>query len=89
MNGGLIGMLVVETIAKIRRLHLVQGKSIKAICRELRHVAENGAQGAALGRDGVSLSSGRVQPLPKLGAWQGELDRLLTANAARAPAASG
>ncbi|MEQ1940678.1 IS21 family transposase, partial [Mesorhizobium sp. CN5-321] len=29
-------MLVVETIAKIRRLSLVQGKSIKEICRELR-----------------------------------------------------
>jgi len=26
-------MLVVETIAKIRRAHFVQGKSIKAICR--------------------------------------------------------
>jgi len=29
-------MLVVETIAKIRRLSLAQGKSIKEICRELR-----------------------------------------------------
>jgi transposase len=29
-------MLVVETIAKIRRAHLVQGKSIKAISRELK-----------------------------------------------------
>ena len=29
-------MLIVETIAKIRRLSLVQGKSIKAICRELK-----------------------------------------------------
>jgi transposase len=29
-------MLIVETIAKIRRAHLVQGKSIKAIARELR-----------------------------------------------------
>jgi DNA-binding CsgD family transcriptional regulator len=28
-------MLVVETILKIRRLSRVQGKSIKAICREL------------------------------------------------------
>ncbi len=28
-------MLVVETISKIRRLARVQGKSIKAICREL------------------------------------------------------
>jgi transposase-like protein len=28
-------MLLVETIAKIRRAFFVQGKSIKAICREL------------------------------------------------------
>jgi hypothetical protein len=31
-----VGMLIVETIAKIRRAFFVQGKSIKAICRELR-----------------------------------------------------
>ena len=31
-----VGMLVVETIAKIRRAFFGQGKSIKAICRELR-----------------------------------------------------
>jgi DNA-binding transcriptional regulator LsrR (DeoR family) len=30
-----LGMLVVETIAKIRRAYFVQQKSIKAICREL------------------------------------------------------
>ena len=30
------GMLVVETIAKIRRAYFVQKKPIKAICRELR-----------------------------------------------------
>jgi hypothetical protein len=29
-------MLVMETIAKIRRAFFIQGKSIKAICRELR-----------------------------------------------------
>ena len=29
------GMLIVETIAKVRRVYFVQGKSIKAICREL------------------------------------------------------
>ena len=29
-------MFVVETIARIRRAHFVQGRSIKAICRELR-----------------------------------------------------
>ena len=36
MIEGQIGMFVVETIARIRRAHFVQGKSIKAICRELR-----------------------------------------------------
>jgi hypothetical protein len=34
--GSWIGMLVVETVAKIRRAYFVQGQSIKAICRELR-----------------------------------------------------
>ena len=29
-------MLVVETIAKIRRAFFVEGKSIKQICRDLR-----------------------------------------------------
>jgi hypothetical protein len=29
-------MLILETIAKIRRAFFVQGKSIKLICRELR-----------------------------------------------------
>ena len=29
-------MLVVETVAKVRRAYFVQGKAIKAICRELR-----------------------------------------------------
>jgi hypothetical protein len=31
-----VGMLVVETIAKIRREYFVQKKPIKAICREFR-----------------------------------------------------
>src|SRR5512147_2351420 len=35
MGAGL-GMLVVETIAKIRRAFFVQEKPIKVICRELR-----------------------------------------------------
>jgi hypothetical protein len=30
-----VGMLVVETIAKIRRAYFVHGQPIKAICREL------------------------------------------------------
>jgi hypothetical protein len=38
-------MLVVETIAKIRRAFFVHGKAIKEICRELRTVAEGRAEG--------------------------------------------
>ena len=35
LSGARIGMLIVETIAKIRRAHFVDGKPIKQICREL------------------------------------------------------
>jgi hypothetical protein len=34
--GARLGMLVVETIAKIRRAYFAQNKPIKPICRELR-----------------------------------------------------
>jgi transposase len=76
------GMLVVETIAKIRRLHLVEGRPIKTICRDLglsrkvvRKVLRSGATEFRYART--------RQPLPKLGPWQAELDRLLEENAAR------
>ena len=76
-------MLVVETVAKVRRLHFVQGLAIKAICRELglsrkvvRKVLRSGATEFRYERT--------RQPMPKLGAWQGELDRLLDENAGRA-----
>ena len=36
-------MLIVETIARIRRAHFVQGKPIKAICRELKISRKPGA----------------------------------------------
>ncbi len=75
-------MLVVETIAKIRRMHLGQGMGIKTICRELnlskkvvRKVVRSGATEFSYKRT--------VQPRPKLGTWLGELDQLLAANAAR------
>ena len=44
-------MLVVETIAKIRRAFFVQGKSIKAICRELRVLTEGRTEGYSIGSD--------------------------------------
>ena len=43
-------MLIVETIAKIRRAFFVQGKPIKAICRELGvHLVLNPKTGKVLG----------------------------------------
>src|ERR1700723_4624838 len=74
-----VGMLLVETIAKIRRAFFVQGKSIKAICRELgvsrkvvRKVIRSEATEFRYERE--------TQPLPKMGRWSAELDRLLAAN---------
>ena len=75
-------MLVVETIGKIRRAYFVQGKPIKAICRELkvsrkvvRKVLRSGATSFEYERE--------VQPLPKIGPWKADLERILAANAAR------
>src|SRR3974377_1560403 len=76
-------MLVVETIAKIRRAFFRQGKSIKGICRELgisrkvvRKVIRSGATEFRYERE--------EQPLPKIGRWRDTLDQLLLANGARA-----
>jgi transposase len=75
-------MLVVETIAKIRRAHFVQEKSIKAICRELkvsrkvvRKVLRSGATAFEYERS--------VQPLPRIGPWKAELDEVLARNEAK------
>jgi len=81
--GAWFGMLVVETIAKIRRAYFVQKKSIKAICRELglsrkvvRKVLRTGATEFHYSR--------RTQPLPKIGPWRETLDALLLANETKA-----
>jgi len=77
-------MLVVETIARIRREHFVQGKSIKEIARDLR-LSRNTVR-KVLRSDETSFAYQRqVQPRPKLGRWKEEIDRLLAANA-EAPA---
>ena len=72
-------MLVVETVAKIRRAYFVQGKAIKAICRDLlvsrkvvRKVLRSEATAFHYERD--------EQPLPRIGPWRDALDSLLQAN---------
>ena len=73
-------MLVVETIARIRRDHLVKGVPIKKIARDLR-VSKNTVRKVVRG-DETSFSYARkIQPMPKLGPWVEELERQLEANA--------
>ena len=72
-------MLVVETIARIRRDHLVRGVPIKKIARDLR-VSKN-TVGKVVRGDETSYSYERkIQPMPKLGPWVDELERQLEAN---------
>lgn len=77
-------MLVVETIAKIRRAYFVQHKPIKVICLELnlsrkvvRKVIRSEATEFRYRRE--------TQPQPKIGPWRGNLDVLLAANAGKSP----
>jgi transposase len=75
-------MLVVETIAKVRRAHLVQGKSIKAICRELK-LSRKVVRKVLRSTETAFTYERQVQPAPKIGPVRDELDRLLTANEAK------
>ena len=75
-------MLVVETIARIRREHFIKGKSIKEIARDLK-VSRNTVR-KVLRSGGTSFEYEReVQPRPKLGRWTEELDGLLASNSAK------
>jgi transposase len=75
-------MLVVETVAKIRRAHFVQGKPIKAICRELR--VSRKVVRKILRSEATEFHYEREeQPWPRLGPWRETLDELLTANGAK------
>jgi len=75
-------MLIVETIAKVRRAYFSDGKSIKAICRELRLSRKVVRKVIRSGETSFSYERA-VQPRPKLGQWTTALDELLEANAAK------
>ncbi len=72
-------MLVVDTIARIRRAHFVDGKSIKQIAREF-DLARNTVRRVLRSGETAFSYERTVQPRPKLGAWTETLDRRLTAN---------
>jgi len=72
-------MLIVETIARIRREYFVKGKSIKEIVRDLK-VSRNTVR-KVIRSGSTEFSYDRtVQPMPKLGPWTSELAGRLEAN---------
>src|SRR6267142_1259797 len=72
-------MLIVETIARIRREHFIKGKTIKEIARDLK-VSRNTVR-KVLRSGETSFEYERViQPRPKLGRWTAELGALLAGN---------
>ena len=69
-------MLIVETIAKIRRYHFVEGKSIKEICRLLR-LSRNTVRKVIRSGATEHRYQRTSQPLPRLGPHQERLVALL------------
>jgi transposase len=72
-------MLVVETIAKIRRAYFVQNKPIKVICREFR-VSRKVVRKVIRSEATEFRYERSRQPLPRMDPWRGQLDDLLLAN---------
>jgi len=74
-------MLILETVVRIRREH-ADGKSIKAIARDLR-VSRKVIRKAIRAPEAGFAYRRSVQPLPRIGPFQERLDTLLTENEAR------
>jgi hypothetical protein len=74
-----LGMLVVETIAKIRRAYFAQTKPIKTICRELR-VSRRVVRKVIRSQATEFRYERSRQPLPRIDPWREQLDGLLLEN---------
>jgi transposase len=72
-------MMTVETIGRIRREHLLMGKTIKEIARDLR-VSRNTVRRVLRSGETSFAYDREVQPRPKLGRWTAELEELLAGN---------
>ena len=75
-------MLVVETIAKIRRAYFSLGKPIKEICRELR-VSRKVVRKVIRSNATEFRYERSRQPLPRIGPWRDRLEALLEENETR------
>ena len=78
-----IGMLVVETIAKIRRAYFSVGKPIKEICREL-HLSRKVVRKVIRSNATEFHYERSRQPLPRIGPWRQRLESLLEENESKA-----
>jgi transposase len=77
--GAGFGMLIVETIAKIRRAYFAQEKPIKAISREFR-VSRKVVRKVVRSQATEFRYERARQPLPRIDRWRKQLDDLLLAN---------
>jgi transposase len=75
-------MLIVETVAKVRRAYFLQKKPIKAICREFHLSRKVVRKVIRLGATEFRYERGR-QPLPRIDPWREQLDALLLVNEQR------
>jgi transposase len=75
-------MLVVETIARVRRDHEVHQKGIKEIARD-RGLSRNTVRKILRGEETSFRYDRSRQPHPKLGPWTAALDEMLEANEGR------
>src|SRR3954453_6488446 len=75
-------MLVLETVAKIRRAYFVQKKTIKAICRELR-VSRKVVRKVVRSEATEFHYERGEQRLPRIGPSQAALDQMLASNEAK------
>jgi transposase len=76
-------MITVDTVARVRRAHFVEGKKIKRIMRELR-LSRNTVRGIVRAGPGGAATERRYlrkdQPLPQLGGHVAALDQMLADN---------
>ena len=73
------GMLIVETIAKVRRAYFIHQKPIKAICREFR-LSRRVVRKVIRSEATEFHYERRQQPLPRIDPWRDQLDGLLLEN---------
>ncbi len=76
------GMLIVETIAKVRRAYFIHQKPIKAICREFR-LSRRVVRKVIRSEATEFHYERRRQPLPRIDPWRDQLDGLLLENEAK------